>query len=383
MPVVKRTTPAGRTTYEVQVDGRPVPLVNDFLLYLRDRGKAVSTVRGYAYDLQYLTRFTQSRGMRFADFRPRHTVRFLRYLREDASREARRRRGEKITHSGRGGMRLSDATVARVLAAVSSFYEFLVISERYDDENPLVRVVDKRAGMVSERRRPALGESSRQQPVRRRVSVATVFRLPRPIPRQDVETLLGALKTLRDRAYVLLCVNGGLRPSEALNLRLSDIRYGMRQVIIRVLDEEDPREISNKSRTERVVDLYDEVTLKALSDYVMKERPREASTDLVFLVGRNGKRRCEPLSYHAVQKMFTRKMAALGLRTPWATLHAMRHTHATEMFEHGMREMTLQKRLGHASPASTKVYTRVSDKSVRDDYQAAVAQLRAARRGRA
>ncbi|MCX5345973.1 tyrosine-type recombinase/integrase [Streptomyces atratus] len=41
-----------------------------------------------------------------------------------------------------------------------------------------------------------------------------------------------------------------------------------------------------------------------------------------------------------------------------------RHTHATRMREGGMRELTLQKRLGHASPESTRIYTRVSDPAV-------------------
>jgi integrase len=54
-------------------------------------------------------------------------------------------------------------------------------------------------------------------------------------------------------------------------------------------------------------------------------------------------------------------MDKLGLRTPERTPHALRHTHATAMWEGGMRELSLQKRLGHASPESTKVYTRVSD----------------------
>lgn len=54
------------------------------------------------------------------------------------------------------------------------------------------------------------------------------------------------------------------------------------------------------------------------------------------------------------------------------TPHALRHTHATRMFEGGMRELTLQKRLGHASPESTRVYTRVSDPIVVEEYRRAL-----------
>jgi integrase/recombinase XerD len=96
----------------------------------------------------------------------------------------------------------------------------------------------------------------------------------------------------------------------------------------------------------------------------------------VFLVGGRGGSRAEPLSYDAVVRLFARRMAALGLRTPQTTPHALRHTHATAMWERGMRELTLQKRLGHASPESTKVYTRVSDEAVLAEYTRALGMTR-------
>lgn len=49
-----------------------------------------------------------------------------------------------------------------------------------------------------------------------------------------------------------------------------------------------------------------------------------------------------------------------------------RHTHATRMFEGGMRELTLMARLGHASPDSTRIYTRISDQEVVADYRRAL-----------
>ena len=56
------------------------------------------------------------------------------------------------------------------------------------------------------------------------------------------------------------------------------------------------------------------------------------------------------------------------------TLHSLRHTHATRMWEGGMRELTLQRRLGHASVESTRIYTRVADHEVPADYQRALGQ---------
>src|SRR6266704_2399075 len=91
-----------------------------------------------------------------------------------------------------------------------------------------------------------------------------------------------------------------------------------------------------------------------------------------FLVGGHGSRRCEPLSYAALVRLFQRHCEAAGIREPWLTPHALRHTHATRLWEGGMRELALQKRTGHASPESTCVYTRVSDPIVVAEYQRAL-----------
>ncbi|GIG30707.1 tyrosine-type recombinase/integrase [Cellulomonas marina] len=371
MPVVAHEEPGGGRGWRLVDDhGEPVTLVNEYLSYLSDVGRSPNTIRAYAYDMQYLLRFLEKEKLLFQDFRPKHSVTFLKYLREDASKAARASKREEKAPSGRQSpMRLSDATVARVLAAVASFYEFLIVSELYGDEHPMLTT----EGGKPVRPR-ALGANSRQVPIRRRVRVKTPERLPRPMARSDVEAFLDSLTTLRDRAIFLLCVNGGLRPAEVLTLRLSNIHYGLRRVSITVQNQ-DPRGLRTKSREERIIDLHDADTLKALSDYVMHERPTGAPTDLVFLVGRQGSRRLEPVSYWAINRLFTRRLTALGLRTPWTTPHALRHTHATELYAHGMRDMTLQKRLGHKSPQSTKIYTRVADHTVKDDYVAALQHM--------
>jgi len=108
----------------------------------------------------------------------------------------------------------------------------------------------------------------------------------------------------------------------------------------------------------------------------MHERPSDTDQTLVFLVGGKGKNRNRPLSYHDLVKLFQRRCERLKIRTPWMTLHALRHTHATRMWEGGMRELALQKRLGHASPESTRLYTRVSDATVVAEYKRALGEER-------
>jgi integrase len=170
---------------------------------------------------------------------------------------------------------------------------------------------------------------------------------------------------------MLLMLQGGLRPGEALCLHLEDVQYGRRRVIVRYRTDH-PKGARTKSRTERAVDLHEAGTLESLNRYVMDERRRDAESPIIFLVGGRGSRRGGPLSYAGLVKLFQRHCERLGIRAPWITPHALRHTQATRLWEGGMRELTLQKRLGHASPESTRIYTRVSDQVVVAEYQRAL-----------
>jgi integrase len=276
------------------------------------------------------------------------------------------------TQDGQSATRLSPTTINRIFAAVSSFYDYLLLSGLLENrENPIQKVTDPALARVSERHRPFMGNSSRQQPIRRMVRVKTVKRLPRPMEEQQVRQLLDSFKLWRDKAMLLLMFQGGLRPGEVLNLHLEDIQYGKKRVVVRFRTDH-PHGVRTKSRTERVVDLYEPETLETLNHYVMNERPTDSTTTLVFLVGGKGKKRGEPLSYKALVKKFARHCEQLGIRQPWVTPHALRHTHATRMWEGGMRELTLQKRLGHASPESTRIYTKVSESQVVSEYRQAL-----------
>jgi integrase/recombinase XerD len=186
-----------------------------------------------------------------------------------------------------------------------------------------------------------------------------------------VQALISQLRSRRDLALVRLMLDGGLRPGEVLGLHLTDIAYGRRCVVVRFRDDH-PRGVRTKYRTERVVDLHEAPTLEAVSAYVMQERPTDAESPLLFVVGGRGARRCEPLSYAALVRLFARACTRAGIRAPWITPHALRHTHATRMWEAGMRELTLQRRLGHASPETTRLYTRVSDPMVVAEYRRAL-----------
>lgn len=344
--------------------------VDEFLHLLKVRGYSPNTIRAYAYDLLKLFTFLDEQGLSSAEFTAARAVDFLRWLRSVSS--ARRVQRLELGVVADEGRLLSAKTCNRVMAAVSSFYEFLIAAEVYQGrENPLVKVEDRAAARVPALHRKPLDNARRQHPVRRALRIKTVQAMPRPMDRQTYEALLGGLRTRRDRALLELMWEGGLRPGEVLGLRLEDIAYGRRRVAIRKRDDH-PRGVQQKSRRDRLVDLLEGPALAAVNEYVMFERPDDIDCAWVFLVGGKGKRRAEPLGYDAMVRMFARVAERVGVRTAWLTPHSLRHTHATRMFEGGMRELTLMARLGHATPESTQIYTRVSDPEVVKDYLKAI-----------
>ncbi len=366
----------------VDDDGRPVEVVSGFLRFLAARGCSPNTLVSYAYDLRHLWRFFARSGLTWDRLGPRDVIALLEYLRSVPSRRPRQRMTLTVAtvDAGGPGTRLAASTVNRILAAVSSFYEYTILSGQLERANPIEKRPDPALQRVAERHQPFMGRASRQRPVRRAVRVKTVQALPRPLDDAQLQALLGQLRCLRDQAMVLLMLQGGLRPGEVLGLRLDDIAYGRRRIVVRHRDDH-PKGARSKSRFERVVDLHEPEALATVSAYVMDERPKDTQSPLVFLVGGAGRRRGEPLGYDGLARMFARACTRAGIRQPWVTPHALRHTHATRMWEGGMRELTLQKRLGHASPESTRIYTRVSDPAVVADYRQALVETAKQRSG--
>jgi integrase len=351
-------------------------VVSQFLAHLAARGCSPNTIVSYAYDLRHLWRFLTERALAWDEFRPRHAIQLLEYLRALPSRRPRQRYVLAVATIDADGpaTKLAATTVNRALAAVSSFYEYVILAGRLERANPIEKRPDPARARVLERHRPFMDGASRQRPIRRSVRVKTVQRLPRPLDDGQVEALLAHMRCLRDRALVLLMLQGGLRPGEALGLHLEDVAYGRRRVVVRHRDDH-PKGVRAKSRYERVVDLHEPEALAEVSAYVLGERPADADSPLVFLVGGRGRGRLGPLGYDGLVRMFTRACQRAGIREPWVTPHTLRHTHATRMWEGGMRELTLQKRLGHASPESTRIYTQVSDPVVVGEYRRALGRM--------
>jgi integrase len=179
-------------------------------------------------------------------------------------------------------------------------------------------------------------------------------------------------------------------------IELPEVPMERLQIYARQLQHKRParfRRLSDSTRTLQLVSFL-RVTLSDAADAVLQlagkvtsdlvseatedvkqaegARPADGGSPFVFLVGGRGRHRTEPLSYAALAKLFSRACCRAGIHEPWVSPHALRHTHASRMWDAGMRELTLQKRLGHASPESTRMYTKVSDRAVVADYRRAL-----------
>jgi len=169
-------------------------------------------------------------------------------------------------------------------------------------------------------------------------------RLPIVLSQQEVEALFGAIKNLKHRAILMTIYSAGLRISEALQLKLTDI--DSQRMMIRVAHGK-----GNKDR----YTLLGRRNLEILREYWKKYRP----VDWLFC---NPSRK-KPLSTNAVRRVFYKALRKVGIKKP-ATIHTLRHSFATHLLEAGTDLYHIQHLLGHPNPKTTAVYLHLSRKEL-------------------
>ena len=234
------------------------PLVDAYLEFVGARG-AVNTWLATAYELKV---FFEVVGKEPAEVGSSDVFAFV--------AEQRASRQENVVRIEDGEAGLSARTIARRLSSIAGLFEYLLVrGDAGVDRNPVPRgLAGRRAGQ------------------RGRGGVRMVRRprtLPRVLSPVEVDKLLGALRTQRDRAIVLAMLLAGLRRCEVLGLRLRDINPGERRLFV----------CSGKGGRERIVPVSGRF-FEALGEYLAGERPPGALTDVCFVVLK-GPRRGLPL----------------------------------------------------------------------------------------
>lgn len=229
------------------------------------------------------------------------------------------------------GKNISRRTLQRKMSSLRSFYQFLV-------KRDLLKVD------------PTITISIR----------AGEKRLPDFFYPNEIKKVIDSLNdskplTMRNKAIIELFYVTGMRRSELANLKLEQIDFDMRVILVH-----------GKGRKDRYVPFTIE-SCKVLKNYLENARPvllnLNTDTGDVFLNNR-GKKITERGIAQVMRKVFLK--AGVSAK---AHPHMLRHSFATQMLDNGADMRSVQELLGHESLSTTQIYTHISTKKLQSDYQ--------------
>jgi len=285
-------------------------LIHEFINYLSvERGLAVNTLESYGRDLRQYSEFLDTDDESALDSVSRTTiVNYLLYLQSQGK---------------------ATATIARRLAALKAFYQFLVREKRIHD--------DPTANLES----PKLEK-----------------RLPKVLSVGEVERLLaqpdaGQAAGLRVRAMLELLYATGIRVSELVSLDVTDVNLEMGYI-----------KCSGKGFKERIVPLGS-LAIQSCRDYLGVARPRlvREREEQALFVNHHGHR----LTRQGFWKI-VKKYADDAKIEKEITPHTLRHSFATHLLENGADLRSVQEMLGHADISTTQIYTQVTRGRLKEVY---------------
>ena len=188
-------------------------------------------------------------------------------------------------------------------------------------------------------------------------------RMPKYLSLEDSKKLLSVAShednrnAKRDFAITTLFLNCGMRLSELVGININDIDF-----------DECKLTVIGKGNKERTVYL-NKACMKAIYDYISSRPPQNLvkkdskNSDKALFLSEQKQR----ISNRTVQAIINKELKAAGLDSKNLSVHKLRHTAATLMYQYGEVDIrALQELLGHQSISTTEIYTRVSNDQVRD-----------------
>lgn len=186
-------------------------------------------------------------------------------------------------------------------------------------------------------------------------------RLPRTLTRRELTQVLEAAGQSEDPAVALvvtMMLDTGMRVSEICGLNLEDIDFDDGSALI----------LGGKGDKDRLV-LFTKRTIAGLEAWIpIRDRLCGKEEEACF-VNRRGRR----LQPRGVQRMMDALEHQAGLPKGKLTPHVLRHNFATGLLERGADLVTIQRLMGHATIATTRVYLEISDQTLREVYHRAQA----------
>ena len=278
-----------------------------FMSYLAvERGLARNTLDAYGRDLARYLAWLQRHGVNHPEeISAQLVLGFLTSLKDDG---------------------LAPRSRSRALVALRTFHKFLV-SERLCSANPTGQVAAPRS----------------------------LAPLPKTMSPHDVESLLASPKgekplAARDRAMFEILYATGLRVSELVTLKLSDLQLDVGYLTA-----------FGKRSKQRIVPLG-AAAIDELRSYLTCARPRfdKAENSPFVFLNRSG----EGLTRQGFWKIIKRRAREAGIYRN-ITPHTLRHSFATHLLENGADLRSVQAMLGHADISTTQIYTHVTRERLR------------------
>ena len=315
--------------------------IRQFLSYMAaEKGSSNNTISAYRNDLAQFRAFFVERGAALkpmergerpngtlhpgaeAPGRPRHDIaalgeddllEYLAYLRDQ---------------------QYAEATVARKVAAIKSFFAYLK-TEGVIDDNPAEQMASPRVGRT----------------------------LPHTLTIDEIDALLeqpvrkNTAEAKRDKAMLELLYATGMRVSEFVSLDLDSIELHNQRAAVRCI---------GKGRRERLIPIHN-AAVSALYTYLEEARPRLARRrgEKALFINRRGER----LTRQGVWLVLKNYAKAAGISN--VTPHTLRHSFATHMLRGSAPLRNVQELMGHANISTTQLYTQLADEHMREVYDRA------------
>ena len=285
-----------------------IEIVKNYVRYLKlERNYSSNTIEAYQRDLRYLLQFAEEQGLALADVELEHLEQFAMGLHEKG---------------------IGARSQARILSGVRSFYRFMVLDD-YMEEDPTELLPSPQIGQY----------------------------LPEYLSVKEVDKLESAIdlskwEGQRNKAIIEVLFSCGLRVSELVSLKLSDI-----------FEEEKFVRVLGKGNKERLVPIspkaIQELHYWHIDRNLMKIKPGEE--DYVFL-----NRRGAHLTRTMILIMIKQTAKDAGIQKTISP-HTLRHSFATALLKGGADLRAIQAMLGHEDIGTTEIYTHLETSDLRKE----------------
>ena len=282
-------------------------LIEEFLRYLLiDKGYSNNTIESYKRDLDKFLDYNKNKSIE--DITNKDLKEYIKYLNSED---------------------LNEKSISRNISCLKSFYKFLVIDKKTNENPSEVLFI------------PKIKKS-----------------LPNILTEEEVIKLLDINLTdnfgYRNKAMLELMYGTGLRVSELVNLKLNDV--DLTEDVVRTF---------GKGSKERIIPLG-EFASEALREYVNKYRSsmlKKYNNEYLFLNNHGNKMTRQ--GFFKIIKIIGEEK---GINKPLSP-HTLRHSFASHMLKYGADLRTIQELLGHSDISTTQIYTHITNEKLKENYK--------------